>query len=53
MSVKLSDKSKPNNGVNEARASSEGFSPSRCPIGVKDGPSRHRTTPIRWTARRK
>ena len=33
MSVKLSNKSKPNNGVNEA-----GTLPSRCPIGVKDGP---------------
>ena len=53
MSVKMSNKSKPNNGVNEARASSEGLSPGRCPIGEKDEPGRHRTTAGRRTTRRK
>ena len=38
----MSNKSKPNNGVNEAGASSEGFSPGRCPIGEQNGPGRHR-----------
>ena len=53
MSVKMSNKSKPNNDVNEAGASSEGLSPSRCPIGEKDGLGCHRTTAERRTTRRK
>ena len=38
MSVKMSNKSKPNNGVNEAGASSECLSPDRCPIVSMTGP---------------
>ena len=53
MSVKMSNKSKPKHGVNEAGVSTEGLSPSRCPIGKQDGPSRHRTTADRRTTRRK
>ena len=49
----MSNKSKPNNGMNEAGASSEGLSPGRCPIGEQDGPGRHRTTADRRTTRRK
>ena len=33
MSVKMSNKSKPNKGVNEAGASIEGLFPGRCPTG--------------------
>ena len=43
MSVKMSNKSNPNNSMNEAGASSEGLSSSRCPIGEQDGPGRHRS----------
>ena len=53
MSVKMSNKSKPNKGVNEAEASSEGLLPGKCPIGEQDGPSHHRTTADRRTTRRK
>ena len=53
MSVKMSNKSKPNNGVNKARASIEGLSPDRCPVGEQDGFGRHRTTPDRRPTRRK
>ena len=49
----MSNKSKRNNGVNEAGASSEGLSPGRCPIGEQDGPGRHRNTADRRTTRRK
>ena len=41
MSVKMSNKSKPNNGVNEAVASSESLLSGRCPIGEQDGPGCH------------
>ena len=53
MSVKISNKSKPNKGVNEAGASSEGLSPGRCLIGEQDGPSCHQTIAVRRTMRRK
>ena len=53
MSVKMSNKSKPNKGMNEAEASSEGLLPGKCPIGEQDGPSHHRTTADRRTTRRK
>ena len=53
MSVKISNKSKPNNGVNDAGASGEGLSPGRCPNGEQDGPCCHRTTTDRRTTRRK
>ena len=53
MSVKMPNKNKPNNGVNEAGASSEGLLPGRCPIGEQDGPHHHRTTADRRTMRRK
>ena len=53
MSVKMSNKSKPNNGVNETGASSEGLSPCRCSIVVEDGPGHHRTTTDRRRRRRK
>ena len=53
MSVKMSNKSKTKNGVNEAGASGEGLSPGRCPIGKQDGPGRHRTTGGRRTTTRK
>ena len=53
MSLKMSNKSKPNNGVNEAGASSEGVSPNRCPIGEQNGHGRHHTTADRRTTRRK
>ena len=49
----MSNKSKPNNGVNETGASSEGLSPSRCSIVVEDGPGHHRTTTDRRRRRRK
>ena len=51
MSVKMSNKSKPNNGGNEARASSEGLSPGRCLIGEQNVSIRHRTTADRRTTR--
>ena len=41
MSVQMSNKSKPNNGVNEAVASSESLLPGRCPIGEQDGSGCH------------
>ena len=53
MSVKTSNKSKPNNGENETEASSKGLSPGRGLIGEQDGPSHHQTTADRRTARRK
>ena len=53
MSAKMSNKSKPNNGVNQAGASSEGLSPGRCPIVEQDGPGRHRTTTNGRKTRRK
>ena len=48
----MSNKSKPNNDVNEARASSEALSLGRCPIGEQDGPGCHRTTVDRRTTRK-
>ena len=53
MSVKMLNKRKHNNGVNEAGASSKGLSPGRCSIGEQDVPGRHRTTADRRTTRRK
>ena len=53
MSVKMSNKSKPNNGVNEADASCEGLSPNRCLTGDQNGPGRDRTSAARRTTRRK
>ena len=53
ISVKISNKSKPNNNINEAGASSEGVSPGRCPIGEQDGSSCYRTTADSRTTRRK
>ena len=53
MSVKMSNKSKPNSSVNEAGASSEGLSPDRCPIGEQDEPHHHQTTANRRTTSRK
>ena len=53
MSGKLSTKSKLNNSMNEARASSEGFLHSRCPISEEDWPGQHQTTADRRTTRRK
>ena len=53
MSVKMSNKGKSNNGVNEAGATSEGLSPGRCPIGEQDGLGRHQTAADRRTTRRK
>ena len=53
MSARISNKSKHNNRVNEAGASSEGLSPDRCSIGEQDGPGRDRTTADRRTTRRK
>ena len=52
MSVQMSNKSKPNNSMNEARASSESPSPGRCPIGEQDGPGHHWITADRRTTRR-
>ena len=49
MKVKMSNKMKPNNDVNEAGASSEGLSPGRCPIGE---PGCHRTIGNRRTMRK-
>ena len=49
----MSNKSKPNNDMNEAGASSEDLLLGRCPIGEQDGSSRHRTTADRRTTRRK
>ena len=49
----MSNKSKPNNGVNEAGASSERLSPGRYPIAEQDEPSCHQTTADRRTTRRK
>ena len=43
MSVKTSNKSNPNNSMNEAGASNEGLSSSRCPIGAQDGSGHHRS----------
>ena len=48
----MSNKNKPNNGVNEAGASREGLSPGRCPIVEQDGSSRHQNTASRKTTRR-
>ena len=53
MSVKMSNKSNTNNGVNQAGASSEGLFPGRCPIGEQKGPGCHQTTANRRTRRRK
>ena len=53
MSVQMSNKSKPNNGVNEAGALREGLLPGRCPIGEQDGSGCHRTTVDGRTTRRK
>ena len=53
MSVKMSNKNKPNSGVNEAGASSERLSPGRSRIGEQDGPGRHPTNADRRTTRRK
>ena len=49
----MTNKSKPNNGMNETGASREGLSPGRCPIGEQDGSGHHRTTAHRRTTRRK
>ena len=49
----MSNKSKPNNGINETKASSEDLSPGRCPIGEQGGPGRRQTTADRRTTRRK
>ena len=49
----MSNKSKPNDSMNEAGASSKGLLPSRCLIGEQDGPCHHRTTADRRTTRRK
>ena len=53
MYVKTSNKSKPNNGMTDAGASSEGLSPGKYPIVGQDGPNHHRTNTIRRTKRRK
>ena len=53
MCAKTSNKSKPNNGMTEAGASSEGLSPGKCPIVGQDGPNHHQTNAIRRTKRRK
>ena len=53
MSLKMSNKSKLKNGVNEAEASTEGFLLSRCPIGEHDRPGCYRTTADRRPTRRK
>ena len=52
MSVKMSNKSKPNNSVNEAGVSREGLSPGRSPIGEQDGPGHRRTVGDRTTRRK-
>ena len=51
MNVEISSKSKSNNGVNEAGASSEGLLPGRCPLGKQDGSGFQRTTADRRTTR--
>ena len=53
MRVKMSKKSKPNNSVNEARASREGLLPGSCPIDEQGALGRHGTTADRRTTRRK
>ena len=53
MSVKMSNKSRSNKGVNDAGTSSKGLSPSGCSIGEHDGPNRHGTTADKRTTRRK
>ena len=53
MSVKMSNKSKPINSVNEVGVSSEGLSPSQCFIGEKDRLGHHRTTADRRIIKRK
>ena len=53
MSFKMLNKSKPNNSVDEAGASSEGLLRDRCPTGEQDWPSCHRTTVGTRTTRRK
>ena len=49
----MSDKSKPNNNVNEAGAPSEGLSPAKCPVGEQDWPGHHQTTADRKKTRRR
>ena len=39
----MSNKSNPNNSMNEAGASNEGLSSSRCPIGAQDGSGHHQS----------
>ena len=51
MSVKISNKSKPNNSINEAGASSKGLSHDSCLIGGQDGLGHHRITADRRTTR--
>ena len=51
MNVEISSKSKSNNGVIEAGASSEGLLPGRCPLGKQDGSGFQRTTADRRTTR--
>ena len=53
MSAKMSNKNKPNTGMNEAEASSEGPSPDKYPTGEQDGPGCHQTTADKRTTRRK
>ena len=48
----MSNKSKPNNDVNEIGAPIEGLSPSRCPIGEQDDTCHHQTTADRRKIRR-
>ena len=50
---KMSNKSKPNNGMNDPGASSEFPLPSSCPISKQDRLSRHQITADRRTRRRK
>ena len=49
MNAQMSNKSKPNNSMNE----SQGLSSSRCPIGEQDRPVSHQATTDRSTMRRK
>ena len=53
MSVKMSNKSKPNNRMYEAGASNEGLSLGRYPIGEQDWYGRHQTTADRKKTRKK
>ena len=53
MSVKISNKSKPKNDVNEAGASNEGLSSSRFPFSEQKGPGHHRITANRRASRGK